>query len=154
MAFQDKPIAKQKKGLKINNESSEILPPEPSNKESFDKLADEEIIKSNEQKERSLMLGLQFKKLIEDKVLIQNKTSINQDIEKEIVGKLANLALEINSDENQPEGMGSVAICSLLMKMNLLQRDIINNLSYKVEQLDKKLSDQNSHTKKLEGISG
>ena len=48
------------------------------------------------------------------------------------------LAVDVNNDPNEQEGMGSLMWIVLLLKTLLMQRDRINQLEYVVSQLEKK----------------
>lgn len=123
----------QRKGLKINNQASLIQPKIDTTAE-FNAKANEAFSKYEEYKQRTLDLSTKFKAMMEDKVLFENKSILSKDMEKEIIEKLVQLSSDMNADENQPEGIGSVALSVLLMKMMLLQRDTINQLAFKLEK--------------------
>jgi len=124
------------KGLKISNESSMFAPPEKP-EESFDEKAKKVISKVEGRKADCAKLASQFVGILNDKILSVNKSPITKDIEKEVVGKLVALASEINSDESEDEGMGSMAVITLLMRSILIQRDKINELAYEVDKIKK-----------------
>lgn len=126
------------KGLKINNANSSIPAPPPDPAAQLDQVANAAVSRLNEYKARSLELGMKFKALMEDQVLSENKSPLVKDLEQEILIKLTALASDINSDDTQPEGAGGVALCQLLMKMLLWQRDKINQLSYRLSLVEKK----------------
>lgn len=129
------------KGLKINNAGSSIKTPEQINhSEAFKQAANEAAKRLEGFKNRSFELGLKFKNLLESNVLPENKTTILKDLEGEVLSQLSQLANEINNDEAQPEGTGSVALCQLMMKMMLIQRDNINSLKFQVEELKKEIT--------------
>jgi hypothetical protein len=128
-------------GLKFGNEHSSIPePPKQSPKEVFDEQATEAAKRMNAYKVRTFELSGQFKQIIQDRTLAENKSPISKDIENETLNKLVVLALEIDADQSQPEGFGSTALGMLTMKMLLLQRDTINAMAYTIEQLEKKVS--------------
>ena len=76
-----------------------------------------------------------------DKTLAQHKNMIQQDFEKELLQKMIQLAIDINNDPNEKEGMGSLTWITLLLRTCLSQRDKINRLEYALAQLEKKVSD-------------
>lgn len=128
-------------GLKITNQNSSIPePPKQSPKEAFDEKATVAAKRMNDYKTRTWELSGQFKQLVQDRTLQENKSPISKDIETELLNKLVVLALEIDADESQPEGFGSTALCMLLMKMLLLQRDMLNTLAYAIDKLEKQTS--------------
>ena len=47
----------------------------------------------------------------------------------------------MNTDENEVEGAGSIALASLLLKSNFKFRDQVNTLNYKITQLEKQIQD-------------
>lgn len=131
---------KKRKGLKINNEGSTVPTPKPNATAAFNEQAEKVFSKIEEYKQRSFELGTKFKNIFEDRKLAVNKTQINRDIESEILTKLVMLANDINSDENQPEGAGGVALGMLIMKIMLIQRDTINDMAFKIDRLEKALN--------------
>jgi hypothetical protein len=130
-------VNNKKKGLKINNEKSSIPQPKPDTSAAFNVAADKAYSRIEEYKQRSFDLGTRFKSIIEDRKLAINKTQINKDIEMEILNKLIFLANDLNTDETQPEGAGGTALAMLIMKMMLSQRDLINELAFKIEKIEK-----------------
>jgi hypothetical protein len=78
-------------------------------------------------------LGVKFKNFINDKTLKQNKSQAKINEEKLVIKELSDIAVLLNSDQNQPEGIGSVGISVLLMQLILLQRDKINELEHIIE---------------------
>ena len=129
-------VKKRGAGLKIDNSNSSIEPPKNSSKEIFDQKATEAFKRIETYKSRFWELSGQFKNMILDKVLPENKTSISKDIENEVLNKLVQIASEMNADATQPEGFGSITLNMLLMKMMLIQRDSINTLLFKVSKLE------------------
>jgi len=130
----------KRKGLKVDNQNSSIPQPKPNTTAAFNEQADKAFNKIEEYKQRSFELGSKFKAIIADKRLASNKTQINKDIEMETLSNLTILANDINSDENQPEGAGGVALAMLMMKILLIQRDTMNEIDYKLERLEKALN--------------
>jgi hypothetical protein len=145
MPFDDdddrKPKAR-KTGLKLNNATSAIPQPKVSNAAVFDQKASAAFEKIQGYKQRMWDLSAKFKSFVEDRILSVNKTVISKDLEGEVLQQLITVASEMNEDDTQPEGLGSTALCMLLMKMTLLQRDIINDLGYKVDKLERQLQKQ------------
>lgn len=132
--------AKVTKGTKLNNQRS-MFSKSNSEKESFEQSADKYIGELKDRNKRAFDLAKQFVDMIKDKTLPENKSIIVQDVEREIKNKLLSLSIEINNDDNEEnEGMGSLAIISLLLKVVMLQRDNINSLDYKLNLLEKKMS--------------
>lgn len=124
------------------------MPKKPS-VEVFEKEAIEANKKLEGYQERAKELASQFKKIMDDKTLSQNKNVFSSEIEKEIISKMINLAVEINSDENEIEGMGSVGWIALLLRYLLLQRDKINQLEYFNFNLENKIKEQSETFNKV-----
>jgi hypothetical protein len=122
-----------KVSLKIKkNEPAKSKP----NNVNFDELATKVHSKDEEYKKKFFEYSTMFKKIVGDSILEENKTELSKSVEKDIVNKLINLASEMNSDENQPEGIGSIALITLMLKICLSQRDSINELKYKIYLLE------------------
>jgi hypothetical protein len=146
-AFQNpdpKTLPPRKTGLKISNEKSILneISKKPS-KEEFEKKAAEVNQQLNSYSERAIDLAMQFKKALEDKTLPQNKTPFALDAERELLSKLTQLGQDMNNDEHEKEGQGSLGLVMLLFRTVLIQRDKINALEYglnKLEQEVKRLS--------------
>ena len=103
----------------------------------------ENQVKTNQQqiatyKQRAADLAIQFKKIVEDKTLPQNKNVFSLELEREVLSNMIQLAVEINNDPNEQEGMGSLSWIILLFKTILSQRDRISNLEYSIHQIEKK----------------
>lgn len=95
--------------------------------------------KSNSYKVRASKLAQDFGKLMQDKTLPQNKSLISQEAEKEVLSNMIQLAMEINNDLNEQDGMGSLGWIALLFRTCLVQRDRLNVAEYKLEQVEKKI---------------
>lgn len=98
-------------------------------------------------RKRANELASSLLELMNDKTLAANKNIIQKDVERETLSNLLKLAEEINNDENENEGTGSLFLNTLLFKCILLQRDKINALEYGVS----KLIDKHSTKKVPEG---
>lgn len=146
-AFDDKkddspPQVKQRVGLKLNNSNSMFanVPKKPTQAE-LDQAVKESMGKDQDYKERAAALSLSFTKLLNDRTLLQNKNVFAADLERETIGKLAQLGLDLDNDENVEEaGMGSIGLINLLFRSLLIQRDKINNLDYELHELQLKLN--------------
>lgn len=145
MADDNRP--KKKKGLKIGNEASSVPIPKQSNAAAFDEQAKAAFNKLEDFKARSYELGTRFKSLIEDRTLGVNKTQIQKELESEVLAKLVALSHDLNNDEVQVEGAGSTALCQLIMKLMLVQRDTINNLAFQLEKLQRQFAEFKSPAK-------
>jgi len=85
-------------------------------------------------------LSRNYMGFIRNKVVRENKSPIEDDLEKETVQKLIQISMELNNDDTQPEGIGSLGLINLLFRSVLAQRDIINNLEHKYVQLERQMS--------------
>lgn len=107
------------------------------NKEEFEQLA----VNANNQLQKNVVdafeLGKQFKALLNDKTIVANKNFLHESKEKEIIGKLIQYAIDVNCDQNETEGMGSVALITLLSKCLLTLRDRYNDIEYKYALLER-----------------
>jgi hypothetical protein len=90
-------------------------------------------------KSRAADLFIKFNKAILDKTLSQNRNIFNVESEKELLQNMMQLAIEINSDGNELESMGSLTLITCLFKTCLAQRDRINEIEYAMSALQKKL---------------
>ena len=104
--------------------------------------------KSSEYKIKASELSQQFKKLIGDKTLAQNKSIFVRDAEKELLVSMIRFASEVNNDDNTSEGEGSMALIALLLNTYVSQRDRINQLEY---ELKKTINSSAIDTKKTNG---
>src|SRR5437016_8826697 len=84
-------------------------------------------------------ITMEFKKLMADKTLSQNKNPFTKELEKETCNKLIQLARIINNDPVESEGEGSLSFAVLLMTTCLAQRNKINMLEYANSLIDKKI---------------
>lgn len=90
-------------------------------------------------KKRAAEYAVAYKKILEDKTLPKNKNVFSQDVEKELLSNMISLAIEINNDENEYEGMGSLGWITILFKNALHFRDKCNELEYKISIIEKEL---------------
>jgi hypothetical protein len=139
----DQPSAhSQKVGLKKVSSQKSIfddIPKKPSSEE-FEKKVQQSQEKSSGYKARAMVLSQQFKKLITDKTLQQNKSIFVRDAEKEVLGNMLRFAAEVNNDPNMDESEGSVGIIAILLHTCISQRDRLNQLEYLVSRLEKTIN--------------
>lgn len=88
-------------------------------------------------KKQAAELFIQFNKAMADKTLPQNQNVFFHETEKEMLQKMIQLAMDINSDPNEEEGMGSLTWITLLFKTCLAQRDRINQMDFALTFLQK-----------------
>lgn len=128
------------KGTKLTNQRS-MFSKQNVEKESFEQSVDKYVGELKDRNKKAFDLAKQFVEIIKDKTLPENKSIIVNDVERELKNKLLELSIEINNDENEEnDGMGSLAIISLLLKVVMMQRDSINLLDYRLSKLEKNMS--------------
>ena len=137
------PQARQRMGLKLTNQNSVFanVPKKPTVAEQ--EQAVKEVIKKDlDYKERAVALSSAFIKLLNDRVLPKNKNVFAADLERDVIGKLAKLGLDIENDENVEElGIGIICLTNLLFRSFLIQRDKINLLDYALHEHQLKLNE-------------
>lgn len=129
-----------KVGLKkVSSQKSifESMPKKPSQEE-FNQKVKQVQEKSSSYKVKAASLASQFNKAMADKTLSENKNLFQAEVEKDLMTQMVQLAIDINNDPNEQEGMGSLGWITLLMKTCFSQRDRINKLEYAVQQLEKR----------------
>lgn len=144
----DVSVPAKNSGLKkVSTQKSifENLPKKPSSEE-FEKRVHETQERMTGYKLHGATLSKQFFKMLGDKTLKQNKSPFGADAEKELLSKMVQLAIDINNDPVEQEGMGSLGWITLLLKVCLHQRDRINQLEYLVDLLDKRTSPEKLKT--------
>jgi len=125
------------KGVKLNNKASRFSKIEEK-KEDFEVRAKQMMSDKEETNKEVINLIKKFFSYIKDQTISDNKSPLQLDIERETKNKLTNLVIKINNDENEEyDGMGSTALISVLLKADLIQRDIINNQGFKINLLSK-----------------
>jgi hypothetical protein len=90
-------------------------------------------------KSRAADLAFQFNKAMQDKTLPQNRNMFQQDMERDLLKQMVELAVIINNDGKEQEGMGSLSWITILLRTCFSQRDKNNVLEYRLSQLEKKL---------------
>lgn len=137
MPFEDKKL-NFKKGSKLNNTASSApIPPKTTQQEDLDKAAKVAFDRTQNYKNKIAELSTQFKATLEDKTLQFNKTAISKNLEQELKNKLIMLAHEMNNDALEPESQGSMLLAILTLSSLWIQRDVINDIAYRLEQLEK-----------------
>jgi len=130
----------KKPSLKLNNSNSILNTlPKKQNLAELEKRVKESQDNTTVSHSEASELSILYKKVMEDKTLSENKNFLVIEAEKELLGKIANNAININNDENEQEGMGSVGWILVVLRMLLLQRDKINKQEYLLTMLDKKI---------------
>ena len=124
---------------KVSSQKSifENIPKKPTQKEFEATVKQVEETKATH-KQKAAGLSLNYRKLIEDRTLLQNKHILAKDIEIETISEMLKLSQEVEDDMDEPAGVGSLMWISLLLKLTLYQRDRLNSLEYGLTQVDKK----------------
>lgn len=133
--------ATPKVGLKNVSSQKSIFDdlPKKQTQDEFTKKVDKIQERNSSHKTRAAELSAQYNQVLNDKTLKQNKNVFAKEIERELLTKMAQLAIDVNNDQYEKEGMGSLSWIILLLKTCLNQRDKINQLEFSVSQLEKKL---------------
>lgn len=129
----------QKIGLKnVSTQKSifDSMPKKPT-QEDFDGTVKRIQERASQHKSKAADLAMQFNKSMSDKTLAQNRNPFQKELEKDLLQQMAQLAIDINNDPNEKEGMGSLSWIILLLKTCFAQRDKINQLEYAVSQMEK-----------------
>jgi vacuolar-type H+-ATPase subunit H len=136
----NRPTFQPKRTLKTTNEASMArqIPKKPS-KQEFEQAAKEANETLNSYKERAAKLAADFKRVMDDHTLAENKNILASGVERELIAGLAQLAIDVNNDQHEQEGMGSVSMSVMLLNHLLTTRDRLNHLEYRLEQQEKKL---------------
>ena len=125
-------------GVKISGKKSKFSS-KKVDKEEFERRAAVTYENDQEVKNKAFKLSSQFMTMLKDKTLGENKSPIQKDLEGDISRQIVEIAMALNNDESKPEGIGSAGSCMLLFRCVLVQRDVINELSWKVKGLENKV---------------
>lgn len=109
--------------------------PKKISKQESEKRASEVNDQLNSYTVRAAEVVPQFIKLLDDKTLPANKNVFANDLEKEVITKMVELARDMNVDEYEESESGSVNLIAFLLRCLLIQRDKINGLDYTITQL-------------------
>lgn len=131
-----------KVGLKNVSSQKSIFDalPKRQTQDDLTKKVDQIQERNSSHKTRAAELSSQFNQIMNDKTLKQNKNIFARELERELLTKMAQLAIDVNNDQHEHEGMGSLSWIILLLKTCLNQRDKINQLEFAVSQLENKLN--------------
>ena len=136
---------KSNRNLKLDNRNSRFSKLEDGakvpTKQEFEHKAIQVKQKHLDINARVAELSGQYRGLFQSKTLPENKTPHQKQLEKEIIFNLSQLCLDLDNDETQKEGIGSIGLCKILLSLLLEQKDNINILAYEVSKLKKALSD-------------
>ena len=137
----DEVIDKPKVTLKkVSSQKSflEAVEKKPS-KEDLEKNAKIINDKKSAHKIKAAEINRKFYKALTDKTLAKNRKVFQNDIEREILSEMIQVANDINNDPLENEGIGTLVILVPLLKTCFSQRDKINDLEYSVFVLEKKI---------------
>jgi hypothetical protein len=146
--MEDKQITATR-GVKLKNKNAEKAEENRLAKENmknhFSQTADKAVEYAGEKQKRAVEVISRFFNLTKDKTLVRNRGGISSDVEQEIRQDLCRLALDLNNDESEADnGSGSVIAISILLKIILAYRDRINELEFKVENLERNVKKASS----------
>jgi hypothetical protein len=142
MAFEDKDAPAPRTGIKQQAGTKSMFDnakPRQNTAEQFQQKVQDVQERQSGYKKRAAELFLQFNKTMADKTLAQNRNLFNQETEKELLQNMVQLAIEINNDISENDGMGSLTWITCLFKTCLAQRDRINELDYEHALLKKRM---------------
>lgn len=135
------------KGLKQVSSKPSVFDSQPKKprQSDFDIQIKEREANENSYKSEMRKLVLDFSSAMDNKTLAENKTVISKSFEKELMEKFITLAQKINSDENEPEGMGSLGLITVLIATCFSIRDKLNlqeyNSVFKFKALNEKIKE-------------
>lgn len=131
-------LAPRKSGLKKASSQKSFLdgaPKKPSQKD-FDKRVRDSQEKLSGYKASAGELSKKYISVLQDKTLKQNKSLFSRQMEQELISSMIELAVDINNDPDEQEGMGSLSWITLLLKVCLSQNLKLNELEYKISKLE------------------
>ena len=110
--------------------------------------------KINNNKVQGSQLATKFKKIMAERTLLENKSIFEKDAEKELLTELISFANELNNDPNESEGIGSLAVISIMLKILIDMRDRVNKIEYNFILFEKNIKQElSSIDKKIIEIS-
>ena len=129
--FKDE-IYQKKLGLKLNSQKKQES---TALEEKFDDKIKNFISKHEDVKKQAQILTSQFQSLLLNKTLKANLGPKEIQTEKNIIDDLNKVANEINQIEELPEGMGSLMIGILNLRISILFRDRLNEIEFATRKL-------------------
>ena len=138
-SFNEEPKEARDTEVKLNKVSSQKsmfdnAPKKPTQQE-FQQQVQQVHEKSSSYKIRAAELANNFSQLMSDKTLAQNKNPFANEVRRELLGNMVQLAKDINNDPNELEGDGSLIWIIVLFNTCFDQRDRINQLEYNLSKL-------------------
>lgn len=135
------------KSVKLNSSSSRFSK-KTINKDTFQQKAQDVHDKLEGYQETGFKLGKEFNEIIEKKVLSENKGILERKLETDIIQRLVMYAIAVNNDANEPQdGMGSVALITLLLNMITKLNDKILHNKYDISLLMSEIKQLKSEKK-------
>lgn len=132
-------------GVKLDRSKSQFAQKARS-KEDFEQRADAVHSQMVDKNEKAAKLSKDFWDMVRGKILVRNKGPIDKSMEKEVITNLISYARDLNNppfNENDTnpseEGLGSISIIALLMKTAIHQRDLYNELEFRLSAAEKKI---------------
>ena len=108
-------------------------------KQNFETKAVEVQEKIQERKQRAFELSQEFLEILKSKTLVSNKGPIEQSVERDVIKKLTEFSIEMNTDPDELENIGSTGVNVLLLKSVLILRDSLNEANFKIDKLEQEL---------------
>lgn len=145
-------IQQNRKTVKLDSSRSQFVK-KAQTEEEFSKKVDSFQSNQVEKNQRAAELAKDFWDLIKSTELTKTKGPILKNREKEIISNLILYGRELNNDPPQnadgsvEDGVGSIAIITLLMKSILHHRDLCNELEYRLSEAEKQIKKLSSHGK-------
>ena len=134
-------------GVKL--QSSRTRARKVSTKEKFEERVQETVNRFEGHLSRAYNLSRRFAEIMNETKISENIGPDTRSLEKENITDLINYAIEVNSDQNEREGMGSVSLITLLFNTAIKLRDRVNLLSYKNHLLETRLNNIEAEVAKL-----
>lgn len=147
-AFDEDPKEPRENRVKLKQVSSqksmfENMPKRKTTQQEFRQQVHEGQERSSSYKIRAAKLVQDFSKIMTDKTLPDNKSIFAKEVERELLGQMMQLAIEINNDSIEQEGMGSLSWIVVLFNTCLAQRDRLNFLEFKLDKMERTISSTN-----------
>ena len=109
------PLTNKKTGVKNVSSKKSIFEDQPKKptQQDLDNKARNIENRSLDYKQRASDLAIKFKKLCEDKTLPSNRGVFANEMERDVLSNMIQLAIEINNDPDEEDGMGSLSWITL-----------------------------------------
>lgn len=147
-SFDEDPKEPRENRVKLKQVSSQKsmfddMPKKKPTQQEFQQQVHEAQERSSSYKVRAAKLVQEFGKMMADKTLPENKSIFSREGERELLGQMMQLAIEINNDSTEQEGMGSLSWVAVLFNTCLAQRDRLNFLEFRLEKAEKTINSTN-----------